>query len=409
MRSIPHIALLVETSREYARGLLRGIAQYHHEHGPWSIYLAPHGLDEPPPSWLKDWHGDGILCRMNSKRMAEAILATGIPAVDLRGAVPNTRVPFVGLNNRPIAQLGYDHLVQCGLKNFAFCGSPRGENPPQDYRCDFFVELVESNGKKCDVFLGQTIRGRKYSWEHEQERIANWIKKLRKPVGVMASNDDCGHQVLDACRRAGVSVPDEVAVIGVDNDSNLCNLCTPPLSSIDTNPSRVGYEAAALLMRLIRGEKPPHEPVLLGMPRGLVRRQSTDVLAVDDDDVVRALRYIREHACEGIRVSDVISQTKHSPSTLERRIKALLGRSVKSEITRVRLERVKLLLQESELKITQIAAKTGFAESKYLCQVFFTSEGMTPTNYRKQFRDWESQPATKRRDGKLERQSTKKE
>jgi LacI family transcriptional regulator len=386
MTKILHIALLIETSREYARGLLRGIAQYHHEHGPWSIYLAPHGLDEPPPSWLKDWRGDGILCRINSKRMADAVLATKIPFVDLRGAIPDSRLPFVGLDNRPIARLAYDHLMQCGLKNFAFCGSPRGENPPQDFRRDYFVELVESDGQKCELFLGQKIRGRKYSWEHEQERMSQWIMRLRKPVGIMASNDDRGHQVLDACRRAGVSVPDEVAVIGVDNDANLCNLCTPPLSSIDTNPSRVGYEAAALLMRLIRGAKPPREPLLLSLPRGLVRRQSTDVLAVDDDEVVKALRYIRLHACEGVRVSDVIAQTRHSPSTLERRIKALLGRSVKSEITRVRLERVKLFLQESDLKVAEIAAKTGFAESKYLCQVFYASVGMTPTNYRKQFR-----------------------
>ncbi len=293
----------------------------------------------------------------------------------------------MGLDNRPIARLAYEHLVQCGMRTFAFCGSPRGENPPQDLRREYFVQLVESNGQKCDVFLGQTIRGRKYSWEREQEGMAHWIKSLPKPVGVMASNDDRGHQLLDACRRAGVSVPDEAAVIGVDNDSNLCNLCTPPLSSIDTNPSRVGYEAAALLMRMINGEKAPREPVLLRIPRGLVRRQSTDVLAVDDPDVVKALRYIREHACDGISVSDVISQTNHSPSTLERRLKALLGRSVKSEISRVRLERVKLLLQESNLKIRQIAERTGFAEAKYLCQVFNASEGMTPTNYRKQFRD----------------------
>jgi LacI family transcriptional regulator len=386
MTSIPHIALLVETSREYARGLLRGIARYHHEHGPWSIYLAPHGLDEPPPSWLKDWKGDGILCRINSRRMADAILASGIPAVDLRGALPDVPVPFVGLDNKPIAKLGYDHLVQCGLKNFAFCGRPRGENPPQDLRRDFFVELVEAGGGKCEVFLGQMERS-KASWEHEQEKIAQWITRLKKPVGVMASNDDRGHQVLDACRRAGVGVPDEVAVIGVDNDSNLCNLCTPPLSSIDTNPSRVGYEAAALLMKLIRGGKPPRQSVLIGVPRGLVRRQSTDVLAVEDPELVKALRYIREHACEGIRVSDVRSQTTHSPSTLERRIKALLGRSVKSEINRTKLERVKLLLQESDLKIAQIAARTGFSEAKYLCQVFYKSERITPTNYRKQFRN----------------------
>jgi LacI family transcriptional regulator len=387
MSSIPHIALLIETSREYARGLLRGLARYHHEHGPWSIYLRPHGLDEPPPAWLKHWKGDGILCRINSRRMADAVVATGIPAVDVRGALVDSPVPFVGLDNRPISRIGYEHLQQCGLKNFAFCGRPRGENPPQDFRCDYFVELVEQGGQNCEMFPGDGARSRKWSWEQEQEELAKWLKKLRKPVGVLASNDDRGHQVLDACRRADFSVPHEVAVLGVDNDTNLCNLCTPPLSSIDTNASAVGYEAAALLIRMMHGAKAPRGPVLIGSPKGLVRRQSTDMLAIDDVELAKALRFIRENACNGIQVSDVLAQTKHSPSTLERRIKALFGRSLKSEITRVRLESAKLLLQETNLKISQIASRTGFSESKYFCEVFRNVEGITPTMYRKRFLD----------------------
>ncbi len=319
--------------------------------------------------------------------MADAVLATGIPVVDVRGAITNVPVPFVGLDNRPIARLGYEHLRQCGLKHFAFCGSPRGENAPQDQRCDYFVELAEHGGQSCAVYPRPGSRTRKFSWEQEQEKIARWLKYLRKPVGVMASNDDRGHQVLDACRRAGLNVPDEVAIVGVDNDTNLCNLCTPPLSSIDTNASTVGYEAAALLMRLMRGGKPPREPVLVGSPRGLVRRQSTDMLAIDDVEVAKALRFIRENACNGIRVSDVLAQTKLSPSSLERRIKAFFGRSLKTEITRVRLESAKLLLRETTLKISQIASRAGFNESKYFCEVFRSVEGTTPTMYRKQFLD----------------------
>jgi len=385
MASIPHIALLIETSREYARGLLRGVARYHHEHGPWSIYFVPHGLDELPPSWLRNWKGDGILCRINSRRMADSMISTGLPIVDLRGAITGIPVPFVGLDNRPIAKLGYEHLRQCGLKNFAFCGSPRGENPPQDFRCDYFIELVAASGQDCSVFPVSSRAKRKPSWEQEQERIARWVKQLRKPVGIMAANDDRGHQVLDACRRAGLNVPHEVAVVGVDNDSNLCNLCTPPLSSIDTNASAVGYEAAALLMRLMRGDKPPKEPVLVGNPRGLVRRQSTDMLAIEDSELAKALHFIREHACEGIQVSDVLARTKHSPSTLERRVKAIFGRSLKTEITRVRLDAAKLLLQETNLKVSQIAARTGFNEAKYFCEVFRNVEGVTPTTFRKKF------------------------
>lgn len=385
MRKIPHIALLIETSREYGRGLLRGVARYHQEHGPWSIYFEPHGLHERPPSWLRNWHGDGILARIDNHQMAKSILATRVPAVDVRGALEDLPIPFVGLDNRPIVELGFEHLRHCGLQHFAFCGTPRGENPNQDRRCDMFVELVEAAGKKCDVFVSHRRPDRTVSWEVEQQRIARWLTKLPKPVGVMTCHDDRGHQTLDACRRAGLRVPDEVAVVGVDNDTHLCNMCTPPLTSIDVNPSRVGYAAAELLSRLMNGEAPPQESLLLGPPRGLVPRQSTDMLAIDDRQLAQALSFIRQAAVAGIRVRDVVAQSHHSPSTLERRFKAVVGRSIKSEITRVRLDRAKLLLQETELSVAEIAARTGFSESKYFCEVFRKSEGTTPTLYRKQF------------------------
>ncbi len=386
MAKIPHIALLIETSREYGRGLLRGVARYHQERGPWSIYFEPHGLNERPPSWLKHWRGDGILARIDDQRMADVILATRLPAVDVRGALAELPIPFVGLDNRPIAKLGFEHLEQCGLKHFAFCGTPRGENPNQDWRCDLFVEQVEAAGKKCSVFLGGRRRRGTMSWEQEQQQIARWLRGLRKPVGIMTCHDDRGHQALDACRRAGLKVPDDVAVIGVDNDSHLCNMCTPPLTSIDVNPSRVGYEAAALLTRLMQGAARPVRPVLLGPPRGVVPRQSTDILAIEDDDVAAALRYVREHATDGIFASDVISSAKRSPSTLERRFKSTLGRTIKAEITRVRLDRAKLLLQETDLAIGKVATRAGFSEPKYFCEVFRKSEGLTAGAYRKKFR-----------------------
>jgi LacI family transcriptional regulator len=383
---IPHIALLIETSREYGRGLLRGVARFHQEHGPWSIYFEPHGLNERPPSWLKNWRGDGILARIDDRRMADVILATKLPAVDVRGALEDLPIPFVGLDNRPIARLGFEHLEQCGFQHFALCGTPRGENPNQDRRCDMFVEQVEAAGKKCNVYLGGRRRRGTISWEQEQQQIARWLKGLRKPVGVMTCHDDRGHQTLDACRRAGLRIPDDVAVIGVDNDSHLCNMCTPPLTSIDVNPSRVGYEAAALLSRLMHGATRPAKPVLLGPPRGVVPRQSTDVLSIDDDDVAAALRYVREHATDGIFVGDVITQAKRSPSTLERRFKYVLGHTIKAEITRVRLDRAKLLLQETDLAISNVSARAGFSEPKYFCEVFRKSEGVTAGNYRKKFR-----------------------
>lgn len=382
-----HVALLVETSREYARGLLRGIARYHQEYGPWSIFFEPHGLHDPPPAWLKHWKGDGILVRIDEQRMADSILETGIPAVDVRGALLELSLPFIGVDNRPVAKLAYNHLQDCGLRHFAFCGTPRGENPNQDNRCDFFVELVEAAGYQCDVFLGQSKKGRSPNWEKQQQQIVKWLEKLPKPVGIMTCHDDRGHEVLDACRRAELIVPDEVAVIGVDNDPHLCNLCTPPLTSIDVNPSRIGYEAARVLHRMMKGQKGPRNSVLLGPPRGVAARQSTDMLSVGDEEVASAIRYIREHAVDGIQVRDVLKRVKRSPSTLERRVKKIFGRTIKAEITRIRLSRAKLLLCETDLPISKIALRTGFSEPKYFCEVFRKNENMTATNYRNRFRD----------------------
>jgi LacI family transcriptional regulator len=387
MSRLRRIALLIETSREYGRGLLRGVARFHQEHGPWSIYFEPHGLNEAPPLWLKTWRGDGIIARIDGRRTADLILATGLPAVDVRGALADLAIPFIGLDNRMIAELAFEHLRQCGLRNFAFCSTPRGENPTQDWqRCDSFVKLVESTGCECHVFRGSRHKRRTLQWETEQQQIARWLKRLPKPIGVMACHDDHGHQTLDACRRADLRVPEDVAVIGVDNDAHLCNICTPPLTSIDVNPSRIGYEAAALLNRLMDGEPKPNSPVLLGPPRGVVPRQSTGILSVEDQDVAAALAAIREHACEGISVRDIVARVRHSPSTLERRFKAIVGRTIKSEITRVRLQQAKLLLQETDLSVGTIAIRSGFSEPKYFCDVFRNAEQVTATAYRRQFR-----------------------
>jgi LacI family transcriptional regulator len=385
--SLLHVALLIETSREYARGLLRGVARYLQEHTRWSVYFEPHGLDSPPPKWLPKWQGDGILVRINNRQMADAILRTGIPAVDLRGALPTPGIPFIGVDNVPVARIGFEHLHNCGLRNFAFCGTPRGENPNQDLRCDYFVDVVRKAGFECNVYVGERPARARPSWEQQQQGLVAWLKKLPTPVGVMTCHDDRGQQVLDACRRAGLAVPDQVAVLGVDNDPNLCNLCNPPLSSIDVNSARIGYESAVLLERLMAGEKPPREPCLLGPPRGIAARRSTDLLWVDDEEVASAIRYIREHACEGIAVRDVLNQTSNSPSALEKRVKKTLGRTIKAEIGRIRLARAKLLLTETNWPVAKIAERCGFSEPKYFSAVFHKTIGMKAMDYRRRFRE----------------------
>ena len=188
--------------------------------------------------------------------------------------------------------------------------------------------------------------------------------------------------MLDACRRVNVLVPEEVAVIGVDNDEILCNLSSPRLTSVDINTVQVGFEASALLDRLMAGVRPPAQPLLLS-PLGVVTRESTDILATDDRELAAAIRFIREHACGGLRVKELERKTGLSRRSLERRMEKLLGRSPKEEITRVQIERAKRLLTETDLSVAAIAEKCGYSQPKYFSQVFHAKVGTSPGAYRK--------------------------
>lgn len=381
MKTIPHVAILIETSRAYGRGLLEGVARYVRERGPWSIYFRPHGLGEPPPTWLRTWKGHGILARIDDRRMARVVLASGLPAVDLRGRLPGLGLARVGVDNRTLARLAFEHLQERGFRHFGFCGLPRGEHRHMDQRCDDFKRLVEEAGFACDVFAPRRLR-HTMSWEREQQQLAAWLHRLPRPVGIMTCNDDRGQQLLDACRRAGVLVPDQVAIISVENDPVVCNLATPPLTSIDVNPQRVGYEAAALLDQLMAGKKPRRQRIFLDFCR-IVTRQSTDVLAINDPELVEAVRFIREHACDGISVTDVLAQVPLSRSVLERRFKHVLGRTPKAQILAVQIERAKERLNETELPLAEIARRCGFAGEKYFGDIFFHKVGVRPGAYRR--------------------------
>lgn len=398
-----HVALLIETSRSYGRGLLRGIIRYQREHGPWSIYFEPRGLNDTAPSWLKSWRGHGILARINDRRTADIIRRSGIPAVDLRFAIPNLSLPAVGIDNATVVRRGLDHFLDRGFTRFAFCSYPRGQFRWMDIRADLFVDLVRASGFSCEVFRGasegssssprktrsgQAPRGFEAtkqnlakSWEQDQQQLTRWVRRLPKPIAVLACNDDRGLQLVDACRRAGVRVPDDVSVLGVDNDEFMCGLATPPLSSIDINLERIGYRAAELLDGLMRGKPPLAINVLL--PAGdVVARQSTDWLAIDDPELSAAIRYMRQHACQRIRMRDVVQATGMECRTLERRMKARFGRSPKEELLRIQIDEAKRLLRSTQLTIKEVAARTGFQNSRYFSNVFRHSVGLAPGQFR---------------------------
>jgi LacI family transcriptional regulator, galactose operon repressor len=377
----PHVAVLIETSRSYGRGLLRGVRRYLAEHGAWSVFMELRALDTKPPLWLKNWRGDGILTRTGTRAMADAVRRVGVPVVELRSPRLNSGAPWVGVDNRVMGKIVADHLMQRGFRHFGVCEI--GTEVYFEQRRVNFIETVQQAGFDCSAYHAKGQPEKPAQWEKHQDDLATWVSSLPKPVGVMACTDQLGFFLLDACARAGVAVPEEVAVVGVENEESLCTMAMPTLSSVKFNAERIGYEAAAMLDRLMAGEEAPTEPLLIE-PLGVITRGSSDVVAIDDPEIAQAVRFIRETACDGIAVTDVLKEVAISRSGLERRMRAAVGRSPNEEITRVRVERAKELLISTEQPLTTIARRTGFQTPQYLVQVFRRQVGVTPGVFRRE-------------------------
>jgi LacI family transcriptional regulator len=377
------VACIVETSMAYGREILWGVAQYLRESSPWTVYIEQRSLTDQAPPWLETWEGDGIISRL-APRQTRRLRATGIPIVDLNDQGPGPCRPHLRSDHRAEGALAAEHLRERGFTSFAFFGYPQFA---WSRECrSGFVSALQAAGHSCAYYR----RAQRVSWGHQQpswevevEGVAQWIQSLPKPLGLMACNDFRGIQALDACRRAEIAVPEEVAVIGVDNEELVCTLAYPPLSSVVPNARRIGYEAAALLDRLMRGEPEPSTPLSIP-PTEVITRLSTDVNAIADPEVAAAMRFIREHACEGIGVDDILTQVPVSRSVLQRRFRSLLGRSIHAVIAGVRLQRAKQLLVETDLSLAVIAKRTGFSHVEYLCAAFRQAVGLPPGAYRRE-------------------------
>ena len=380
-RVIRRVALILESQVAPRRRMLSGVARYVHEHEPWAIYLKPAGVEKSLPSWLREWQGDGIIAAVFDPE-TEVVTDFGIPVVDVVGVLRRSNVPLVHTNDQSVGRVGAEHLLERGFRNFGFI-----EYPEQFWsveRRKGYERVVASHGFACDVYRLPWPRpgsGGPGGWEQQQRGLVDWIQKLPKPVGVMTSTDLLGQQFLEACLRAGVIVPEQVAVIGADNDEPICQVSFPPLSSVIINDDQRGYQAAAMLDRLIKGGPPPKEPVYIE-PAGVVGRASTDILAVEEEAIVRAIRFVRDHACDGIGVDEVVRQVPLSRSVLERKFRKAVRRSINNEIVRVRLNRAVQLLCETNLELKVIAQKAGFVSTSYMSAVFRDKLDRTPGSYR---------------------------
>ena len=375
------VALLVETSNAYARGLVEGITDYLHEFPGWSIYLPEQQRSAEAPRWLANWQGDGVIARIETPQIAAALSKLKIPVIDVSAARPLPNLPWVETDDRVIARLAAEHLLQRGFRNLAYCGEI-GFNWSR-WRGEAFHEEVLARGAKSFHFENATRGQQGYRWQEQMDRLAHWLCQLPKPIGIMACYDMKAQQLLDTCRQLGIAVPDEVAVIGVDNDELLCNLCDPPLTSVIPDARRTGYLAAELLQQAMSGKEVPAEGHLIE-PLGVATRQSTDVLAIDDREIAAVVRYIRLHACSGITVKDILRDIPMSRRVLENRFAKMMGKTPHEAILEQRLERVRVLLRETELALDKIAAQSGFEHPEYLSVVFRRHYGMPPGAYRRQ-------------------------
>jgi LacI family transcriptional regulator len=317
-----------------------------------------------------------------------------LPVVELFERNQRAHFPRILPDDQVTGQLAAEYFFNRGFRNFGFFGDGTMawvREREAGYRRELerlFQSRIADESQTFNYFSferkGRSVAGAmSKSHRRQSAAMADWLVSLPKPTCVLAANDLWGFELVQAAREPGLHVPDDVAVLGVDNEELLCEMSHPPLSSVRIGGEQMGQAAVALMERLLDGEAVPTDPPRVA-PLGVVTRQSTDVLAVQDPEVAAALRYIRRHAAEGLSVKQMLDSVAVNRRTLERRFVKVLGHTPLEEIRRVRLERVKELLQ-TDLPIYEVAKRSGFATAEYLATSFQQSTGMTPRQYRHKF------------------------
>ncbi|MGL4942257.1 MAG: substrate-binding domain-containing protein [Thermoguttaceae bacterium] len=382
-KSIKSILLNIETSRSFGRDILTGISRYLLENPGWSVSLETHGLLESPSSLMLRWKGDGIITRTATQEQGELLYGKGVPLVELCGQ-GTTFVAEIRTDERAAAELVLQHFHSRGLEHFAVFGYGNAWWAVRRAEALRTALRNEFGADELHVFptLGQGIPTFYPVIERRDELILpTWLADLPKPVGIWCVGDIQAIQLLEVCQQLGLAIPDDVAILGTTNDALLCCVLTPNLSSLEYDAAEVGYEAARRLNAKMRGKT--FRSIAEIKPKGIVVRESTNVMHFQDASLARAVRFIRENALDGISVHEVVRVTGLSRSTLQRKFKQVLDTNPAKEILRIRLEYAKRLLLETDASLETIATKIGFATTEYFVQAFRRECGTTPARFRK--------------------------
>lgn len=382
VQSVPHergaarqVAIVIDASSSFSRGVLAGVSSWMHDRGDWTITIDDRDPAAPMPAWLHEWHGDGLISGLDDMALPRPWRRGARPVVHVRGSVADDVLPGVYPDYEAAVRLAVTHLVDRGLRRLAFCPAPlRGADRPWDAG----ARHAQSSGCEADVFVPPACRS---GDGPDHEAVLAWLAGLARPVGVIAA-DVRAVQMLAACRARGLSVPDDVAVVGIGDDDVLCQLATPALTSVTIDRMRIGHEAARMLDDTMqRGQ--PVSAITLVPPLGITVRASSDLLAVADLDVRKALRLIHARACADLSAAEVAADVGVSRRPLDRKFLRFLGRSIHDEMQRTKLAEAKRLLAETEHKLLFVAARSGFVHAAQLCNVFKAAVGMSPMEYRR--------------------------
>lgn len=382
MERSQRIALVFDSDLAYPRGVLRGIKQFAQAKPQW--ILVVHEATGATRQTLKTIHCDGVIANVSHEGLRQVVQSLRRPVVNVSPVLPQSPFPRVMVDHREIGRLAFQHLSDCGLRNFGFVGHPR-----HLYATEREAGFRDALGD-LPFSYGRYYERPTTSFRHRAHLLAlrpgfqRWLRSLPKPVGIFACHDVWGVQILNACRLTGLRVPEEVAVVGVDNDDLLCELARPSLSSIIVPAEQIGFAAATLLEAYLKRDRWPRTLQLIPAG-GIVARQSSDMLAEGDPDVTAAIRLIRDRSQSCHQVSDVLNQIPTSRRSLEKRFRTTLQHGIGEEIRRVRLERAKYLLANTALSVAQVAEQAGYSSTHYLARSFRRDTGQTPTEYRAKF------------------------
>lgn len=390
LNKTPQVAVLLPSSAKVSRDMRRGILQYVRRYGPWGLHIIEGRQGEQKLIRLKEWGCTGIFGRLHTPELVEAAARAKVSQVlvDPEEHLPSKCHPLlrhsvVRSDTTAVGRLAAEYFLNRKFVHYAYVGEVQGVRWSTQ-RGKAFAEAVRTAGFECNVY-GPLTEAEKEDAGFERQNLCAWLRALPKPVALLAAMDTRGRQVMDACAWAGLVVPHDIAVLGVDNDDDLCEITSPPMSSILLDAERAGYEAAQHLDNLMRGVTRKRLIISYG-PSQVVSRRSTETTLINDIVVVRALEFITLNACSGIGVPDVVRHVCASRRLVEQRFRHQLGRTLLDEIHRVRLERVCTLLKETNLAIGEISYTCGFNSESHLGSVFRKRFGSSMRDFRKKTR-----------------------